>query len=211
MKQLGRLVEHDERSRAFQAVRAPQLVSIEHKRRNGALDQGDIGSCTGNALVGCLDTPPFTHSRLGERTAIKLYSLATQLDSFPGSYPPDDTGSSGLAVCKAAKQLRYISAYHHAFGLQHALEALVLGPVIVGIDWYDSFDDPVGGLLTISPDASVRGGHELEVNMINVEHQLVGGWNSWGNSWGLHGRWLMSWDTLGRLLSQDGDCTVPIP
>jgi hypothetical protein len=208
---LGRLVEHDERSWNFQAARAPQLVSVEHKRRARPFDQGQIGSCTGNALTGCLDTAPFTHSRLGERTALKLYSLATQLDGSPGTYPPDDTGSSGLAVCKAAVQLKYISGYTHAFGLQHALEALTLGPVITGIPWFDSFDQPVGGLLSISPNAGIRGGHEIEVNLISVEHRLVGGFNSWGPDWGLHGRWLMSWDTWSECLAQQGDVTCPIP
>ncbi len=66
-------------------------------------------------------------------------------------------------VCRAAKQLGMITAYHHAFGLQHALQALVLRPVITGINWYTSFDtpDPQSGVVAIAPGATVRGGHEI--------------------------------------------------
>lgn len=211
-QRLGRHVEHDEASKAFPAARAATLVTTTHKRRSKPFDQGSLGSCVGNAMAGLLDTEPWHHAHLGERTAIKLYELATQLDGYPGTYPPDDTGSSGLAVCKAAKQLGYISAYHHAFGLQQALGALVVAPLIIGIDWFDSFDSPTGdGELVITPNAAVRGGHELEVSMIDVDRKIIGGWNSWGD-WGpLHGQWIMSWSTFDVLLGNQGDVTVPVP
>ena len=35
----------------------------------------------------------------GEQFAVALYSDATKVDAYPGTYPPDDTGSSGLAIC----------------------------------------------------------------------------------------------------------------
>lgn len=210
-QRLGRHVEHDEASKQFPAARSALATTVHH-RRSKPFDQGDLGSCTGNAMAGALDTAPFTHAHLGERTAVKLYELATTLDDVPGSYPPDDTGSSGLAVCKAAKQLGYISAYHHAFGLQHALEALVVAPVIIGIVWYDSFDEPaLDGELVISPNAQVRGGHEIEVNRLDVESKMIGGYNSWGSSWGVDGQWIMSWATFDDLLGNQGDVTVPVP
>ena len=50
---LGRLIEHDERSRryAFDASKV-KLASVHHERRVPVLDQGDLGSCTGNAMTG---------------------------------------------------------------------------------------------------------------------------------------------------------------
>lgn len=208
---LGRHVEHDPASWNFQAARAAKRKTITHKRTRAPFDQGELGSCTGNAMCGVLVTQPWKHSRLSEKTAVELYEVATTLDNAAGSYPPDDTGSSGLAVAKAAKQLGFISAYHHAFGVDHALDALVVAPVIIGIPWYSSFDEPTDGLLEISDDAYVRGGHEVELLGIDVDHELVVGINSWGKAWGAKGRFTMSWSTLARLLSEQGDCTVPVP
>jgi hypothetical protein len=208
---LGRHVEHDPASRNFEAARATKRKTVTHKRTRKPFDQGELGSCTGNALTGVLVTAPWKHSRLSERTAVELYELATTLDSTPGEYPPDDTGSSGLAVCKAAQQKGLISAYHHAFGIDHALDALVIAPVIIGIPWYSSFDEPTDGILEISDDAYVRGGHEVELLGIDVKNEFVEGVNSWGTGWGAKGRFTMSWDTLARLLAEDGDCTVPVP
>lgn len=210
---LGRHVEHDPASRNFAAARATKRKTVLHKRTRAAFDQGDLGSCTGNAMCGVLVTQPWKHSRLSEKTAVELYELATTLDNAPGAYPPDDTGSSGLAVCKAAKQLEYISAYHHAFGIDHALDALVLAPVIIGISWYTSFDTPdENGVIEIADGATVRGGHEVELLGIDVDAETVTGINSWGPSWGpLKGRFVMSWATLAQLLAEQGDVTVPIP
>ncbi len=102
-------------------------------------------NCTGNALVGALMTDPLYRKgseTLGEPDAVEIYEKATLLDNVPGSYPPDDTGSSGLAVCKAAKQMGLLSSYRHAFSWTSALRALAQMPIIVGVSWYDSFDEP---------------------------------------------------------------------
>jgi hypothetical protein len=207
-RRLGRHIEHDERSRSFPAARATQVVSVTHERHCAPFDQGDTGSCTGNAEAGVLMTDPFfvTGRTLDESDAVTLYEKATHLDSITGSYPPDDTGSSGLAAMKAAKALGYITGYQHAFGLQHALEALVLAPVITGVSWYEGFDNPDStGLVTIS--GSVRGGHEFEVVGIDADARTVRACNSWGSDWGDHGYFQFSWDTWDQLLHEQGDVT----
>ena len=203
---LGRLVKHDPASRAFEAARAPALHSVQHVAHGLPLDQGSLGSCTGNALIGALQCLP--GSSYTESDARSLYALETQLEGTP--WPPNDPGGSGLMVCKAAKQLGMITSYAHAFGLAHALHALVLRPVITGIDWYSSFDNPnMGGRVEITPGATIRGGHEVVVTGIDVEHQLIWCWNSWGPSYGLGGRFCMDWGTWDHLLQTQGDVTVP--
>ncbi len=215
-KRLGRQIEHDHQSRGFQAtVRQQKIVSKDWKRYCDAFDQGDIGSCTGNAMAGALTTEPFFEQgrKIDESLAVLLYSFATRLDYISGHYPPDDTGSSGLAVAKVAHKLGYIRAYHHTFTLAGLLASLShTGPVIVGISWYSSFDNPVGidSMLEITSDAEVRGGHEVELLGIDAENRIVKGINSWGRDWGTNGRFTMSFDTLHRLLDEKGDCVVPI-
>lgn len=211
---LGRSINHDPRSKDYPAEMAPTLVTTYHPRRIGILDQGQLGSCTGNACTGLLGTEPFytaiqghpaeTAPTFDEAMAVSIYSEATNYDPYPGTYPPDDTGSSGLAVLKTARKRGWIKSYRHAFGLDHALRALVLRPVIIGIPWYHQMFYPApGGLISIG--GSVDGGHEIVLDSIDVENKLVGGANSWGTSWGDGGRFKMTWDTFGELIKEDGD------
>jgi len=226
-KPLGRHVHHDPRSRAYAyapraGAKAGAYVSAKHQRHIPVLDQGNVGSCTGNACEGAVGTsgifdalpealrPSTTDAAANETAAVHLYSRATQLDGIPGAYPPNDTGSDGLSVAKAAKEKGLISGYLHAFSLDAALKALEQQPIIVGIDWYEGFDNPGStGLVQIS--GAVRGGHEIVFDEIDVAKKIVWFTNSWGTSWGVNGRANMSFDTLGRLLKRDGDATILLP
>lgn len=216
---LGRHVEHDERSRQYsvETVEAAALVSKAWHRRGAAFNQGNLGSCTGNAMAGVVNTIPFQPKEpqvLTEADAVSIYEAATALDNIEGSYPPDDTGSSGLAVCKVAKQRGLISGYSHAFSIHAAITALQSGPVITGVPWYEGFDTPdADGLVKIA--GQPRGGHEFEVPEFVAEpggsylDGLVVPYNSWGIHWGLHGRFKMTVRDWATLLEQQGDVTVP--
>jgi len=183
---LGRHVVHDPRSRNFSADAAAAIKSVQHPAPDNA-----------------------TGRQFGENDAVSLYELETQLEGQP--YPPNDPGGSGLMVSKAAKQLGWISSYTHAFGIDHALRALTLRPVITGVNWYTSFDAPdANGLVAIASNATVRGGHEVVADAIDEPNRLVWFWNSWGASYGLGGRFCMSFDTWAQLLAEQGDVTVPM-
>jgi hypothetical protein len=206
-KRLGRHVTHDARSRKHPAKMAAEIVDVEHKRNVLPFDQGDLGSCTGNACAGALSTEPFTN-KFNETYAVKLYSAATRLDRIKGVYPPTDTGSSGLAVMKAAKNLGLIPGYSHAFGLEHVLKSLALSPCIVGMAWLTGCDTPdENGLIKYT--GSVRGGHEIQAFKVDKANQLVGFWNSWGKSWGKGGQFFMTWADLDLALRAHGDATFP--
>ncbi len=210
-KRLGRHVHHDPRSHNFKHAALPVLTSQKWVRHCEVYDQGELGSCTGNAMAGAIMTGPlYKPTRvLHEAQAVRLYRIATRLDDIDGQYPPDDTGSSGLAVCKAAKQFGYIKGYTHAMNLQAALSGLVHGPVIIGIAWFEGFDSPIGSAAELQISGSIRGGHEVVLDAIDVDHKYVSGTNSWGPTWGARGKFCMTWDTFGELLNQEGDCTIP--
>jgi hypothetical protein len=78
-KRLGRHVLHDPRSRDFPAPRAPSIVSVTHVATGLPLDQGNIGSCTANALCGALDSAPEDSSGkvYDEAQAVQLYEAET--------------------------------------------------------------------------------------------------------------------------------------
>jgi hypothetical protein len=212
---LGRHIEHDPRSFAYMAGTAAIRTTM-HRHYGPPLDQGYLGSCTGNAMAQSLNTTPFhkSHKRLlREDAAVKLYAAATALDEFPGAYPPEDTGSSGLAVMKAAKLAGYISGYSHTFSIEHLLGALVLAPGILGVNWYESFDDPKpNGECPLLRGAEVRGGHEIAMLGLDAERERVWCINSWGR-WGYRntGRFWFSFATLRRLLRERGDATFARP
>jgi hypothetical protein len=216
---LGRHVDHDPRSYQYRFDTSGLIVApIRHTRHIPVLDQGDVGSCTGNAAVGALGTDPFyptlsndTRALLGEPLALNVYGAATVIDDAEGQYPPTDTGSTGLAVAKVLTTNGLISGYTHTFSLDDMLKALSVTPVLLGINWYSSFDKPnTHGIVKITKNSYVRGGHEVVADEITANN-YVGITNSWTDAWGDKGRFYISFDDMGRLLSEDGDATVLVP
>ena len=211
----GRHVNHDSRSRNYAFRAAAPLVSTVHSRVIPILDQGNLGSCTGNAAIGAIGTSPLIEALpkgtvLDEAKAVDAYSWATEMDPFDGVYPPDDTGSDGLSVAKACKRMNLISGYQWAFTLADALAAIMSYPVITGVNWYEGMDNPDStGRVRVTGD--VLGGHEFEVLGLDVDAKTVLCANSWGRGWGAAGYFTMTWDDWGRLLSEEGDVTVLLP
>jgi len=215
-KRLGRHIEHDPRSLAHPfgvVVEAASLRTVHHRRYGAPFNQGNLGSCTGNAAAGAMNTAPFhrTGHLLDEKDAVALYELATTFDDSPGQYPPDDTGSSGLAAAKALQTRSLISAYKHAFSVEEAVSALQLTPVITGVSWYEGFDTPDShGHVSVS--GQVRGGHEFELigfqHASSLEDSVVIAENSWGANWGMAGRFNFTVATWRQLLAEQADVTI---
>lgn len=220
---LGRHVRHDPRSWAYAlpAGDVSTLSSVRHHSQIPTLDQGQLGSCTGNAATKCVSYQPFwaesqvqgvigPDEQADEKYAVGVYSAATKVDDYPGSYPPQDTGSDGLSVAKVMKSRNLISGYQHAFSLEALLTALSQQPVIVGTEWrHDMFDPAADGRLSVK--GKVDGGHEYCLDELDVDNKRVWMQNSWGDSWGVQGRAYFAWDDMKKLLESQGDCTVFAP
>jgi len=208
---LGRKVNHDPRSRSFPAPRAAVRRPVLHRRYSPVLDQGTLGSCTGNAMAQAINMTPLHIPRtpyLKQADAIALYSRATQIDPFRGSFPPADTGSDGLSACKAAKERGLITGYRWAFGFEHTLDALQLGPVLIGTTWHESMFIPDGRGF-VWPNGDAAGGHEYVLMGDDTKGRLTF-LNSWGRNWAKAGRFYMDYPTFRALLSDHGDAAVPV-
>lgn len=233
---LGRHVNHDPRALRYPVGVLPRsaIQSVHWAREVPIFDQGNLGSCTGNAGTGLLGTDNsgqhgnssvmisdagaaashghFTAGTriLDESFAVDLYSLATDIDSYPGEYPPDDTGSDGPSVAAALVLLGLASSYSHAFSIDALKSAIQSGPVMWGTEWLNSMFNPNGdGTLPVDPNSGVAGGHELVISGYDPSSDVFSVDNSWGTSWGLNGSCFVSGTDMAYLLGQQGDITVP--
>lgn len=234
---LGRHVNHDPRSRRY-AYRAAPITfrPVRHERKVPIFDQGNLGSCTGNAFLGVLGTEPYFSALppgglvLGdplraipwnEAGAVSLYSAITAADDFDGTYPPDDTGSDGLSAAKVLTAAAIVPGYQHTFSLTDAMAALQDYPLAVGTFWTEQMFEPDGNG-TISIGGTIDGGHEWIVDEYvpagfptatgrPAASAMVGGTTSWGTSFGIGGRFYLTATDFGKLLKQDGDVIVLTP
>lgn len=215
---LGRHYKKDSRSGAYRHRRTAEAVQdVTWARYIPILDQGQLGSCTGNAETGalgcdpCYGGLPSAHPHLDEQLALSIYSDAEKLDGGSG-YPPEDQGSTGQSVCQVAKNRGLISGYTWCQDLADCLDALQSGPVLLGVNWYSSFDEPdVHGVVALPSSAYIRGGHEILARELDTKNELVWCDNSWGTGWGLQGRFAFPYQVLTRLFAEQGDCAVPKP
>jgi hypothetical protein len=210
---LGRHIQRDGTFASHVAEKTGQQINdVTWLRQGPIFDQGAIGSCTGNAAAGCINTTPLyvTGRVLTEVNAVAIYTADSAISSPGDSYPPNDVGSTGPASAQACEQLGYIKSYTHAVDLQGALEGLQAGPGSFGISWYTSFDTPLPtGECPLIPNATVRGGHELEAYKVDTVNQHVWFYQSWGATWGglSNGTFWLSYATLNSLFAEQADAT----
>ena len=216
-----RLGRHIWRSGNFFAqVEAQKLVGddIPQKttrwtRRTPVFNQGNIGSCVGNAGTGVRMTDPFWKPgvTLTETDAVTLYSEATHFNGDPGVfYPPTDTGSSGPAAGQALERDGIIKGYGHDLTLHDTINSLMVSPGMMGIGWYDSFDTPLPtGQCVLTPGATLRGGHEIELYGCDIEQKQFQFYNSWGQGWGTigDGSFWISFTDIEYLFTHGADAT----
>lgn len=234
---LGRHVRHDQRSaqpRYAEGVLPRSAVkSVEWARHIPILDQGQVGSCVPNNIPELLGTDALGYTgqtsvtipsadtkgefaagsvwSLDEPFALQCYRLLTRLDSYPGQWEPDDTGSDGLTLAKALKMLGLSDVYTHAFSYHALVSALQKGPVTLGLEWENSmFTTGKDGKITIDYSSGVAGGHQVFARKFDADNDRVWIDNSWGeNGFGLDGRGWFQGSELTAHLGRSGDVTVP--
>lgn len=211
-KALGRHIHWDPRSKQYRVMKASSLSSRGWVATNeDALDQGELGACTGFSTAQALNSMGLA---LGFKEARDLYALATTKDEFGGTWPPTDTGSSTLGVMKAAKQLGYIKSYTHCFSLDDVLHGLQNGPGIAGITWFEGYDNP-DETGTVLATGSPRGGHEITIVGCDTEDCWVYFRTSWGPEFGItwekmNGVFRMSYSQAQAALFTNGDAAFPV-
>lgn len=223
---LGRHVQHDSRSLDYEFLprkAKPKGTNTFWDSAAKPLNQGSLGSCTGNATAQWLNTNFANAVRkltnkgkfLTESQAVKIYSLGTTLDNQPGQYKPDDTGCDGISVAKAAVKLGFLDSYTHTFSFTALQAALEVTPVIVGTVWTNTMFKPHNGLVKVGrlTDSNIAGGHEYLACGIDFTSEVITCRNSWGDQdqWpgGKPGGYFaISFTDFQKLLDEQGDATV---
>jgi len=208
---LGRQLVHDPKSRGF-----PARVEIDKSRwkdkRIRIYDPSPNpnqchGECTGVAK--CME-----FNAVGNRVPLivltmdvahKIYSRASQIDPFRNQWPPVDTGSSGLAAAKAAKEFGLGGEYRHVFGgADEVVQLIMMNRVVnVGTWWYDTMFKPNKQNI-IEPSGPRAGGHQYIARGYDVDNDLVMircWWGSFRDVWIRRIR-------LHELLMDDGDAHI---
>lgn len=225
-RRLDWIPRKDEASRGFgvvqrmEAQQKPQTPRSRSWRGGAVTDQGAEGACVGHGYTGFLNA--MTQQRkLAEPVsyASELYHRIQHRDPWTGCAlgprcpvqpsPEQYDGTSTLDGAKELKDRGEISEYRWAFGLQQVILALGhVGPVVLGIPWYDSMYEAPGGEVTVA--GSKVGGHCILARAVSLPRRTVTLRNSWGPDWGIGGDAVISWDDLERLLADDGEAVVPI-
>ena len=214
-KGFGRRKSVDEKDKRYLMERELQdvdKVDLPTKKTwpiNGKnLDQGMYGTCVGNGFTNFLRCAPI-QTTADESMALKIYDIAITKDEWPDNDNDTDRqmGTSVRAGAIAVTSLGRLKSYVWAFSLQPAVEwVLTKGPVVLGTDWYDSFDRPDSqGVIQIKPRARIEGGHCYLWRGVDTAKAMAHCVNSWGDNWGASGDFYIPFRDLEKLILNEGE------
>jgi hypothetical protein len=185
---LGRNKVHDTRSRAFAATTMvdrstwrTKMIRLYEPTPN---PNQTVGCCTGVAKCNQLNAygNRVKGRVLNLKDAERIYHENTIIDPWPGVWPPDDTGSSGLASAKTAQKLGLGGEYRWIFnGADGVIQEIMQGRTVsVGTWWYwDMFDKSQAGLIG-DTTGGLAGGHQYIIRGYYKTKDWVLGRCWWG-------------------------------
>ena len=179
---------------------APVLWSCER-----VLNQGETGHCVGFGWADFGNTLPVDAGLL-TADAHAIYYAAKVIDKEP----LQENGSCTRSGAEAYKDLGRIQTYAFTSSLDNRKDWLLThGPVVVGTSWYSGMFEP-STLGLVKPTGSVEGGHEYLIVGYNPAKDVFTFLNSWGDDWGLHGRFKMYAKDWAGLLADQGEAVVTL-
>jgi hypothetical protein len=194
---------------------APLPSSKTHRIASRSLDQGRTGTCVGHGWTNFLRCAPIQTNKDSDKLRWEIYKAAVVIDEWTDNdteaqLPNGDAGlQSGTSVRAGAEAVTAkgrLKSYLWAFELQPALEwVLTEGPVVLGVNWYSSFNPDAEGICKITPTARVDGGHCFLWRGANTRRGLGLCENSWGDEWGKNGSFWLPLSDLERLIHEQGE------
>lgn len=213
---LGRLVQFDERSRAYPIRKVLRAMKATKPRSytwrcNQWLDQKATDGCVGGGCGHELIARPLEATGVTWNYCFKkIYWEAQKLDEWAGGeYPgaePVYGGTSVLAGVKALKKAGWCKAYRWAFSIDDVILGVgYRGPCIVGTNWYEGMMEPRPDTGTVFIEGELLGGHCYLIRGYDARIGRFLCRNSWGRKWGVDGDFWILRESLARLLSEEGE------
>jgi hypothetical protein len=202
---LGRGFRPDARDRDYRiAAAASQRVSRYWRDNAYAGNQGQTPHCVGFAWMHWLVNQPIVQFIDPDG----IYQLAKLHDEWKGE---EYDGTSVRAGAKVLKLLGFVAEYRWAWDAQTVADAILeKGPVVLGIDWYESMFEPgPDGLLVV--EGKVSGGHAILANGYDSRTRRFRLKQSWEPGWGDGtGHASLQFDDLAKLLARNGEACLPV-
>lgn len=196
----------DDRDKAFPLSRimgsSESRPVSKHWLAGPVLNQGRTNSCVGHACYQLQVSEPLVRSN-PPLSPFDIYGEARKIDEWTDNDDVDQ-GTSIRAGLNVLKQHGVISSYYWANDPDEVLDYLLrFGPLVFGTRWTDSmFEADDNGF--VWPVGNGGGGHAYFAYAANWDQKYITCRNSWGNYFGRDGDFLLSFDMVRELLSEDG-------
>ena len=172
------------------------------------LNQGKEGACVGFALAKCLYIRPLRTTTMagysGNDLGFNIYYQAKRIDNNPGE---GTSLHAGMRVLNGETGWPdSVLSYRWCWDWDTMAAWLrYVGPVIIGIPWWENWDIGPTSHRPIMPPAQgqIRGYHAICVYGIDMRTNVVRFINSWDNWFGLNGRAVFTRDVLEPNLFSD--------
>jgi papain like protease len=180
-----------------------------------SLDQGETSTCVGFAWRNFLRCAPIQTVVAGP-SPWEIYRQAVLHDEWPDNdkegkladnSPGMQSGTCIRAGSMVLTKLNRARLFLWAFELPAVVDWVLLkGPMVIGVNWYDSMFEPdAEGIIHVKPGSRIAGGHALLIRGVDTTRALATLENSWGDAWGINGSCFIQLADLDRLLAEDGE------
>ena len=220
MPKFGRLLAVDERDRQYPAQAALPAEEPERTYKywphRTKLDQGQTGTCVAHGCTHLVENSPICPP--GTINPFELYREIVLLDEWSdndGEASAADSdmqfGTSVRAGMKALQARGLISEYRWAWDADTAARWIwTSGPVVIGVTWFNGLFYPDPRTRIVEATGGIAGGHCVILDGVNMTNRMVRFLNSWGPSYGQNGAARMTFETLDKLLADEGEAAMAI-